>query len=137
MGQTLDIPTYGVCSLDGLGAATTGRTLVATDARRKEIYWARYVDGVRHDGPGVGRPDDIARRASAAGVDQAAGDGAVRYAAQLGLPVLERPRYPDPAVLVWLAADFVRSAAPTQPLNPIYLRRPDAVEPGRPKPVRQ
>src|SRR4051812_37296571 len=42
LGDTLGIPSYGVCSLDGLGAGTTGEVLVATDARRKEVYWAAY-----------------------------------------------------------------------------------------------
>ena len=43
MGQALDIPTYGVCSLDALGrAAGPGRVLVATDARRREVYYATY-----------------------------------------------------------------------------------------------
>ena len=43
MGEALGIPTYGVCSLDGLGRGRRpGSALVATDARRKEIYWAVY-----------------------------------------------------------------------------------------------
>ena len=28
-----------------------GKLLVATDARRKEVYWARYSDGARSSGP--------------------------------------------------------------------------------------
>src|SRR4051812_5044117 len=61
MGQALGIPTYGVCSLDGLGrAAGPGRVLVATDARRREIYYATYVDGVREIGPEVAKPADVA-----------------------------------------------------------------------------
>ena len=48
MGQALGIPTYGVCSLDALGrAAGPGRVLVATDARRREVYYATYLDGAR------------------------------------------------------------------------------------------
>ena len=45
MGQALAVPTYGVCSLDGIGALTSDVTLVATDARRKEVYWAVYDRG--------------------------------------------------------------------------------------------
>src|SRR5690606_38799151 len=47
MAQALEIPVYGVCSLDGIGAVTAGEegpVLVATDARRREIYWALYTD---------------------------------------------------------------------------------------------
>src|SRR4051794_17613112 len=51
MGQVLAIPTYGICSLDALGrAAGPGRVLVATDARRREVYFATYADGVRVSG---------------------------------------------------------------------------------------
>jgi tRNA threonylcarbamoyl adenosine modification protein YeaZ len=129
LGQALGIPTYGVCSLDGIGAATTGATLVATDARRKEVYWAGYRDGVRVDGPAVNRPADV----SVAGYERAAGEGAATYG--LGLPLLEQPRYPVPLALVLRAADRIRTGAPGEALTPLYLRRPDAVEPGTPKAV--
>jgi hypothetical protein len=36
---------------------------------------------------------------------------------------------------VALAAPRIRAAAPSEPLTPLYLRRPDAVEPSRRKPV--
>jgi len=32
---------------------------VAIDARRKEIYWARYKDGVRIEGPAVSKPGEV------------------------------------------------------------------------------
>ena len=129
LAHTLDVPAYGVCSLDALGAATTGRVLVATDARRSEVYWALYADGVRVGGPAVGRPADIGAVA-----DRAVGDGALRYAGVLGLPVADEPRYPPPARLAALAADRVRAGAPGEPLTPLYLRRPDATPaPATPK----
>lgn len=133
LGQALARPTYGVCSLDGLGALTRGRVLAATDARRKEIYWALYHDGVRVGEPAVGRAAEVAVDLGPDVV--AVGDGARLYADALGVPVLDEPRYPDPAALVGLAADRLRSAAPGETLVPLYLRRPDAVEPGAPKPV--
>ena len=37
----------------------TGDVLVVTDARRREVYWARYRDGVRVDGPAVNAPADV------------------------------------------------------------------------------
>ncbi|WP_104151016.1 tRNA (adenosine(37)-N6)-threonylcarbamoyltransferase complex dimerization subunit type 1 TsaB, partial [Mycobacterium intracellulare] len=51
-GHALGIPVHGVCSLDAIGVHTTGDALVVTDARRREVYWARYRDGVRTGGPG-------------------------------------------------------------------------------------
>lgn len=52
-GHALGIPVYGVCSLDAIGGQTIGDTLVVTDARRREVYWARYCDGIRTVGPAV------------------------------------------------------------------------------------
>jgi tRNA threonylcarbamoyl adenosine modification protein YeaZ len=138
IGQALAIPSYGVCSLDAIGAQTTGRVLVATDARRKEIYWAVYQDGARDSELGVARPVDVVAwlaGAQTAGVAATVGDGAVRYAGELGLPVLDAPRYPPAVALAGLAADRVRRRAPGEVLTPLYLRRPDAVEPGPRKPV--
>ena len=135
LGQALSIPAYGVCSLDGIGAATGGATLVATDARRREVYWAVYHDGTRVAGPAVNRPADLAEAVGGAAVDGAVGDGALRYAETLPWPVRPEPRYPDPAVLARLAAPRIAAGAPGEALTPLYLRRPDAVEPGGPKPV--
>jgi len=133
LGQALGIPTYDVCSLDAIGAAAgPGRVLVATDARRREIYWADYLDGVRQTGPAVDRPADVAARVS---VERAVGDGALRYADVLGLPVADEPRWPTGTALIGLAADRVRAGAPTEPLTPRYLRRPDVTPAAAPKPV--
>jgi tRNA A37 threonylcarbamoyladenosine modification protein TsaB len=48
----------GVCSLDAIAIAQSDYT-VAIDARRKEIYWARYKNGLRVDGPHVSKPDQV------------------------------------------------------------------------------
>jgi tRNA threonylcarbamoyl adenosine modification protein YeaZ len=137
LSQALDIPAYGVCSLDGIGASTAGTTLVATDARRKEVYWAVYRAGSRITGPAVNKPGDLgdAVRGLDGPVDAAVGDGALRYAEVLPWPVLDEPRYPEPGALARVAAPRIRSAAPGEALTPLYLRRPDAVEPGAPKAV--
>jgi tRNA threonylcarbamoyl adenosine modification protein YeaZ len=111
--EARDLPVVGVCSLDGLAAPGTG---VVTDARRKEVYWARYDDiGARVDGPHVTTPDEA--RAALAGL-RVVGDGALRYE----FATEELPRYPQVAALA--------RASLTQhlPLTPLYLRRPDAVE---------
>ena len=145
LGQALAIPTYGVCSLDGIGALTIEPTLVATDARRKEIYWAVYDKGVRITEPAVNRPADVLTLLGALARERwpavkAAGDGARMYAEALGLPLRDDGidlTYPAPIALAEIAADRVRGGAQSEPLNPLYLRRPDAVEPGAPKLVRQ
>lgn len=121
IAAALGIPTYGVCTLDVLGAATTGEALVATDARRREIYWARYHDGTRVDGPHVSKP-------FAAGVRSAVGEGAHKYAETLGATPTG-PLYPPMVHLTRLAAGRVLNRAPSEHLIPLYLRRPDATEP--------
>ncbi len=104
-GHALGIPVHGVCSLDAIGiesAGTVSELLVVTDARRREVYWARYRDGVRVDGPNVNTPADVPGAAE----------------------VLERPPvYPTAAGLVRAVADWKAEPAP---LIPLYLRRPDA-----------
>ena len=127
MADSLGIPAYGVCSLDAIaGALDAASLLVATDARRREVYWARYVDGVRVAGADVSKPADVSTVDSQA----MAGAGARLYADVLGLPLLDLD-YPDPAALVRVAADRVRSGAAADPLTPLYLRRPDAIVPVR------
>ena len=54
-----DIPVIGTCSLDAIAIDKSEYT-VAIDARRKEIYWASYKDGVRVAGPSVNKPDEVA-----------------------------------------------------------------------------
>ncbi|MEU7906117.1 tRNA (adenosine(37)-N6)-threonylcarbamoyltransferase complex dimerization subunit type 1 TsaB [Actinoplanes sp. NPDC049118] len=131
MGQALSVPTYGVCSLDALGrAAGPGRVLVATDARRREVYYARYVDGVRAGDPDVAKPADVRVE-----VDRAVGEGALKYGEIFGVPVDEDVLFPPGEALIALAAERIRGQAPTESLTPLYLRRPDAVEPGSRKPV--
>ena len=57
-GLARNIPVIGVCSLDAIAIDKSEYT-VAIDARRKEIYWARYKDGVRIEGPSVNKPDEV------------------------------------------------------------------------------
>ncbi len=54
-----EIPVIGVCSLDAIDIKQSEYT-VAIDARRKEIYWAKYRDGVRVLGPAVSKPVEVA-----------------------------------------------------------------------------
>ncbi|SDI97820.1 tRNA threonylcarbamoyl adenosine modification protein YeaZ [Frankineae bacterium MT45] len=133
------IPTYGVCSLDGIaGVLDEPDLLVAADARRREVYWARYHDGVRVEGPQVGTPADLSEHLKAAdlagGVTAMTGSGARLYADVLGYRLLDVD-HPEPRALVQVAAEWVLARAESQALTPLYLRRPDAVEPGATKTV--
>lgn len=128
LGDALGVPVYPVCSLDAIAyrAGAGDPLLVLSDARRREVYWARYdASGARVEGPHVGRPAEL----PLASVSRVAGATDV-----LGLPVVA-PRYPDPAALVALVAPVVRARTPPGPLTPLYLRRPDAVQPGPSKRV--
>lgn len=58
-GLARNIPVIGVCSLDAIAIDKSEYT-VAIDARRKEIYWARYKDGNREEGPAVSKPAEVA-----------------------------------------------------------------------------
>ncbi len=115
-GHALGVPVYGVCSLDAIGVLTTGEVLVVTDARRREVYWARYRDGQRVDGPAV----DAAADVPVDGVRAVA--GSPEHVGLFELPALEAD-HPTPVGLVAAVADWTAEPAP---LVPLYLRRPDA-----------
>jgi tRNA threonylcarbamoyladenosine biosynthesis protein TsaB len=127
----LEIPVYGVCSLDVLAveAVETGTVgtpfAVATDARRKEVYFATYDErGARLDGPLVDKPASLATDAPVVG------EGARLYPDAF-------PRAVGPAApgAGWLARAVAEERAELHDPEPLYLRRPDAVAPGTPKPV--
>ena len=123
---------YGVCSLDVLAVvAAHGREpigadfVVATDARRKEVYLASYDDqGRRLDGPEVLRPADAATGAPAAG------EGAGLYVE--AFPGRREPAFPSAA---WLGRAVAEELAELHDPEPMYLRRPDVMAPGIPKRV--
>jgi tRNA threonylcarbamoyl adenosine modification protein YeaZ len=133
LGDGLGVPVYGVCSLDAIAVSTsadvTDGLLVATDARRRELYWAAYRRGARTSGPHVQRPAELAPLLPSLGVTAAAGAGAALYSDVLGLPLVD-PAYPTAVGLVTVAADALRRGEPPPPLVPMYLRRPDAAQPG-------
>ena len=133
LGSALGIPAYGVCTLDVIAAdaveAAAGREfLVATDARRKELYWARYSGaGARLSGPAVAAPATLP-----AGLP-VAGEGAHAYPELLGEPIA--PRYPRAGTAAAWCARRLVAGEPLGPPGPLYLRRPDARVPGAPKSV--
>lgn len=131
-GAALGIPVYGVCTLDALAYATGLETpfVVATDARRKEVYWARYTDfRTRATDPAVDRPADIAE--AVAGVP-AVGAGAVLYAGTLTAVREDLPPHVSASALAELAVERLTadpSGAGFPRPRPLYLRRPDAQVP--------
>lgn len=126
LSDALRIPAYQVCSLDVL-ARGRGEVLVTTDARRREVYWAAYdAAGARVAGPAVARPGEVPVNGR-----RIVGPATTLYPDLLpGEPAW--PRAADLAALVAAKAD---RGDPGEPLTPRYLRRPDAVPPGAPKPV--
>lgn len=141
LAHALHLPApRGVCSLDVLAHALVGRheggVLVATDARRKEVYWATYHVGPqgarRLEGPGVGRASDLPEDVRSLPV---VGRGAELYAEALPSVLPQGPRDADPAVLADLAVALRRGTHPDHDRpgrglldpEPLYLRRPDAV----------
>lgn len=134
LGDALAVPVHGVCSLDAIAAEVAtepaGPLLAVTDARRREVYWAAYAGGARISGPHVEAPAALADRISELGAVAAAGASA----GLTGLPVL-LPDVPGPRGLVTCAVDALRAGVRPGPLEPLYLRRPDAAEPGPRKPV--
>jgi len=55
-----EIPVRGVCSLDAIAAQINEKDFIITvDARRKEVYWAHYTDGIRIGDPEVNFPADV------------------------------------------------------------------------------
>ncbi|MGG5259449.1 tRNA (adenosine(37)-N6)-threonylcarbamoyltransferase complex dimerization subunit type 1 TsaB [Phycicoccus avicenniae] len=129
MGYALGIPVHGVCSLDviahGCRGDLEGDILVATDARRREVYWARYAlgpDGARAlTAPAVDRPADLPAEVRAL---PTAGAGPVLYPELLP----HRVGWVE-AVAADLAELVVGGLAEGRdmPVEPLYLRRPDAL----------
>ena len=127
-GLVLGVPVHGVCTLDGLAYAAdigSGPFVVATDARRKEVYWARYADSrTRLTEPAVDRPADIAEQV--AGVP-AVGAGALLYPDTF--PDAHEPEHVSAAALASLAAERLAAGEELPAPRPLYLRRPDAQVP--------
>lgn len=132
LGAALALPVVGVCTLDVLALQAVDEGLagpfrVVTDALRREVHWAEYVTagGLRRvQGPHVDKPATLGWSGPAVGA------GATTYAADF--PGARDPQHPAAAALCrWVARGL-----PLLDPDPLYLRRPDAVEPGARKPVR-
>ncbi|NUS71942.1 MAG: tRNA (adenosine(37)-N6)-threonylcarbamoyltransferase complex dimerization subunit type 1 TsaB [Corynebacteriales bacterium] len=157
--NALGRPLYTACTLDAI--ALTAATelnepfLVATDARRREVYWSIHsATGAPLTSPGVAKPSylrtwldgdvpDIGPGQPPVGIDQpismsvprkAVGAGAVLHADSLGYADAMAVD-PMPLALAQVAAAKIAAKAPNDALTPLYLRRPDAVAPNGNKSV--
>ena len=131
LAAVLEIPVYGVCTLDVLAVEAVdsgivqGPFHVATDARRKEVYFASYdAEGGRLNGPEVLKPAAVATD------EPVVGRGAMLYPD--AFPDGRLPENPSAAVLARVVAE---ERAELYDPEPMYLRRPDAAEPHKPKRV--
>jgi len=129
-GHARGIPVHGLGSLDAIAhdaAALVGdgELLVATDARRKEVYWGRYAvrsgSASRLTDPAVDRPADLPEGLRA---EPTAGRG----------PVLYPDLFPTPVAVLDVRAEALAEVAAAKlaagealPVEPLYLRRPDAL----------
>lgn len=120
-GYALAKPVYGIPSLDALAltardAGIDSELAVLTDARRGEVYWARYAAGEvdPHAGPDVARLDDV---------DLSGAQVVGRMAPE----PLEVPGFDlqdaQATAIARLAASRTRAGVEL-PSTPLYLRRP-------------
>ncbi|HMT88910.1 MAG TPA: tRNA (adenosine(37)-N6)-threonylcarbamoyltransferase complex dimerization subunit type 1 TsaB [Dermatophilaceae bacterium] len=140
---------HGVCSLDALAYAARDRLpvgvelVVATDARRKEVYWARYavlgLSGSEASGrtvqartePAVTRPADLpddVRELSAVGRGPWLYPQALTHPLSGSQPMAAEQGLLDvsAAALADLAVQRMRAGTLVSRQEPLYLRRPDA-----------
>ena len=96
------IKCVGICSLDAIATQFSDPDfIVAVDARRKEVFYARYTDGFRIGEPNVCQPSQLN---------------------VLQLPIYGEAlsQFPDPTEFVAIAKSGRTYT------SPIYVRRPDA-----------
>lgn len=127
-------PLYGMMSLDAVAlevaesTTATPEFLVVTDARRKEVYWARYAltEGqlpVLEDGPHVSFASDLPDL-------PAYGAGAGLYTDTLKANAEFAYEQPDALYLGQFALARLAAGADLLDSTPLYLRESDAQVPG-------
>jgi tRNA threonylcarbamoyl adenosine modification protein YeaZ len=113
-----NIPIHGICSLDAVAFDYAKPCVVVTDARRKELYWARY-EGKRIGEPQVSKPEDLLAQFPNT---EFVGPGAQLYPDSINGELLDLKAGS-------LAKLFASGLAQIVDVSPMYLRKPDAVEP--------
>jgi len=135
LGTALTLPVDGICTLDIIAAEARHEAAglaftVATDARRREVYWASYdATGERRSGPQVSLPAMVQAGCPIAG------EGPRLHAELAAAGQLIGPRYPSAVQLAQIAAGRLARGVPPAAAEARYLRRPDARKPGPPKRV--
>ncbi len=138
LAASTGLPVAGACTLDAIGralgelAAVERSRVAVLDARRGEVFASLYsAAGERIWEPFVAAPTGLAERlAELPAPPLAAGSGAVRFRDELARHGVEIPEDADPVHRV--AARHICALAETaagwgeEPLEPIYLRAPDA-----------
>jgi len=123
--HALEIPIHGLCSLDAIGFTKLTECIAITDARRKELYWAKYRNGLRVNEPAVNTPKEILELHPTAEF--------IGPATELYPEVLNGQHVELQAGN--LANLFARGLGQFLPITPMYLRKPDAVPPTESKKV--
>lgn len=140
-GDALAIPVHGVCTHDAIAHLISNdeqlkleEFVVATDARRKEIYWSSYRNNTRIAGPEVCKPALLGQPA-------AESDHKLGHLPAISIPErLQDTLSTQPDTVLHYAptaASLVGALLDTgcdiqispRPLEPLYLRRPDVKEP--------
>lgn len=136
LGAAWQVPVHGLCSLDAIAAERQASqpqqgVTVASDARRSEVYWARYDStGARVEGPriapAVETPEGTVRAFPhalwvARRVQVLVADGARAWAGELPL---------DRHGTDFGATAFALAGAQLLAPTPLYLRRPDVTVAG-------
>ena len=123
LAMTLSVPVHGVVTLDALAfeARLQEPFAVVTDARRREVFWARYDrDGARVTGPSVDTPADVVAEV---GHLPCVGAGATPFAEQFD--DIREPDLPSAGALGLFASNSLANGGSLLPPDPLYLRRPD------------
>jgi tRNA threonylcarbamoyladenosine biosynthesis protein TsaB len=136
LAQARGIPIVGVSGLDALAHALNGpasadpdaEVIATVDARRGQVFWARYgrcVDGTRArlEGPRVSSNDELQRiLAGRSAADEAPGAHVVLVGEVGAVEVT----YPDARDLLRLARPQLHAGGhPAAALEPLYLRDAD------------
>ncbi|WP_309081071.1 tRNA (adenosine(37)-N6)-threonylcarbamoyltransferase complex dimerization subunit type 1 TsaB [Zhihengliuella sp.] len=144
LGFAWQVPVDGVVSLDaiawqvahravepdgaGIAAPITEDFTVAIDARRREVYWARYsADGRLVDGPHVGAADQVPA-GPVVGIGASLYPDALEAAGAHAVPGLDRLQ-PQAAALGAAAVGLLHAGEALRTPVPLYLREADAKVP--------
>lgn len=133
--DALGISALGMCSLDTVFEADGEPFAVVTDARRRQVYWATYDEaGLRTEGPEIATPVELAAHLRGR-VRRVTGPVGVEHATAFADFTVTEQRWPDAAVIARKSVERGTLPDGATSLTPMYLRRPDAREPGPPKRV--